>query len=237
MDARIFAAKSVFIRSHSEIFILIQLDRNLKKNGFDILITPIHKLTSISDIHASCSYSIISSDMSHILYINPSNRSVRILNEQILATAESIKSNTSCSYFFDVMSFANSTIVSVISAIAVASELAFSQGGNIAATENAAVVKNNVEIKPVLSMTILDASNLQTIQNTLWLDTIKLEWHSDVSEIDSMDLKHEFREFKPLQLQSKDIEDKQFDDLKWDINSKFTRYQKWLWTKILRKYL
>ena len=86
-------------------------------------------------------------------------------------------------------------------------------------------------------MTIPNTPNLQTIQNILRFDIIKLEWHPDVDEIDSMGLEHEFRESESLQSQSEDIEDKQFDDLKWDINPKLTRYQRRFWTKILRKYL
>jgi hypothetical protein len=58
-------------------------------------------------------------------------------------------------------------------------------------------------------MTVSDAANLQTIQDTLQPDTVKLEWHPDVGEIDPMGLEHEFRGSGPLQPQSEDVGDKQ----------------------------
>src|SRR5438046_2419589 len=109
--------------------------------------------------------------------------------------------------------------------ITVAPELAFPQVMNVA-TGNA-----------TLPVTVSDTPNLQTIQDTLQLDTVKLKWHPNVGEIDPMGLEHEFRESRPLQPQSEDAEDKQPGDLEWDINLKLTRYQKWLWTKMLHKYL
>src|SRR5438046_2099255 len=109
--------------------------------------------------------------------------------------------------------------------ITVAPELAFPQVMNVA-TGNA-----------TLPVTVSDTPNLQTIQDTLRLDTVKLEWHPNVGEIDLMGLEHEFRESGPLQPQSEDAEDKQPSDLDWDINPKLTHYQKWLWTKMLCKYL
>jgi hypothetical protein len=129
MDARIFAAESISIRPPSETLVPIRLGRNLKKNGSDMLISPVRKLASVSDIHASCSYSIISPDTTHALYINPSNRPVRILNGQVLATAESVKSNIPCSYFSDIMSFSEPPAVSVVPAITIAPELVIPQGG------------------------------------------------------------------------------------------------------------
>jgi hypothetical protein len=52
-----------------------------------------------------------------------------------------------------------------------------------------------------------------------------------------MGLEHEFRESRPLQPQSEDVEVKKPGDLEWDINPKLTRYQRRLWIKLLRKYL
>ena len=101
----------------------------------------------------------------------------------------------------------------------------------------AAIESDSIEIKPAFPVTVSDTPNLQTIQDTLRLDTVKLEWHPNVGEIDPMGLEHEFRESGPLQPQSEDAEDKQPGDLDWDINPKLTRYQKRLWTKMLRKYL
>jgi hypothetical protein len=171
-----------------------------------MLISPVRKLALASGIHASCSYSIISPDTTHVLYVNPSNRPVRILNGQVLATAEPAKPNTPCSYFSDIMSFAESAIVL---AVTVAPELAFSQERDIAGAGNTTTTGNDfVEIKPASPMTVSDAPNLQTIQDTLQRDTVKLEWHPDVGEIDPMGLEHEFRESRPLQPQSEDVEDK-----------------------------
>ena len=92
-------------------------------------------------------------------------------------------------------------------------------------------------IKPAFPVTVPGISNLQAIQDTLRLDTVKIEWHPDVGEIDLMGLEHEFRESGPLLPQSEDVEDKQPDDLEWHINPKLTRYQRRLWTMMLRKYL
>jgi hypothetical protein len=101
------------------------------------------------------------------------------------------------------MSFAESAIVP---AVAVAPELTFSQGGDIGGAENTTITENDfVEIKPASPMTVSDAPNLQTIQDTLQRDTVKLEWHRDIGEIDPMGLEHEFRESGPLQTQSEDV--------------------------------
>jgi len=164
MDARVFAAESVSVRPRSESLVPIRLGRNLKKIGSDMLISPVHKLTSVSGIHASCSYSIISPDTTHVLYVNPSNRPVRILSGQVLATAEPVKPNTPCCYFSDVMSFSESAAVP---AVAVAPELAFPQGGDVAAANTAATERDFVEIIPAFPVTVSDAPNLQTIQDTL----------------------------------------------------------------------
>ena len=57
-------------------------------------------------------------------------------------------------------------------------------------------------------MIISDASNLQIIQDIFQFDMIKLEWHSNVSEIDLIRLKHEFQESESLQSKSKNVEAK-----------------------------
>src|SRR5436190_18858701 len=49
--------------------------------------------------YAACSYSIISETTTHLLFINPTNRPVKIAQGEIVATAEAFKPNMSCSYF------------------------------------------------------------------------------------------------------------------------------------------
>jgi hypothetical protein len=150
MDARIFAAESVSVRPRSEIWVPLRLGRNLKKIGSDMLISPVRKLASASGIHASCSYSIISPDTTHVLYVNPSNQPVRILNGQILATAEPAKPNTPYSYFSDVMSFTESAIAPAAPTVTVAPEVAFSQRGDTAGVGNTTITGSDfVEIKSV----------------------------------------------------------------------------------------
>jgi hypothetical protein len=102
-----------------------------------------------------------------------------------------------------------------------APEPSFPQRWDVAALGN-----DFVKIIPAFLATVPDAPDLQTIQDTLRLNTIKVEWHPNVGEIDSMGLEHEFRESGPFLPQLENTEDKQLGDLEWDINPKLTRHQR-----------
>ena len=79
-----------------------------------------------------------------------------------------------------------------------------------------------IEIIPAVPVPpITGPPDLDVIKDTLDKDTVQLEWYPDLDSIDSLGMKHEFRE----------------DDLDWGINPKLTRKQRRLWTKMLRKHL
>src|SRR5437667_11547637 len=95
-DSRVHAAERAILKPHSEEWVPIDFTRTI--DG-DLFVSPVRKPTMAEGAYAACSYSIISETTTHLLFINPTNRPVKIAQGEIIATAEPFKPNTRCSYF------------------------------------------------------------------------------------------------------------------------------------------
>ena len=255
-DSRIFATRSVHVRPRSEAWVPITFDQGLMESTNDVLITPVRKNTGAMQVHASCPHSIISGTTTHVLYLNPSDRPAKIGKGEIVAHAKPIETNTPMSYFgvscplFFSTAFANnsSMIEQSSSDVPIPSLSIFNEGGTVAALSgsHSDPLKRDdpivIDINPS-TISIKDASiddinsHADALQNTIKSDTVKLEWHPYVGEIDPLGMDHEFRDPGPFMPQSNDDEERQEGDLEWDICPKLNRRQRRDWIRMLRKHL
>ena len=75
MDSRVHAAERLILKPHSEEWISINFTHTI--DG-DLFVSPVRKPTMAEGAHAAYSYLIISKTTTHLLFINPTNRTVKI---------------------------------------------------------------------------------------------------------------------------------------------------------------
>jgi hypothetical protein len=98
VDSRVFAAEAVTVRPHTEEWIPIRYSKDLSTVDKDLLATPIRRPDTAENIHASACYSILSPTTTHLLYLNPSNRPVKVSQGEVIATLQPFTANTPYSY-------------------------------------------------------------------------------------------------------------------------------------------
>jgi hypothetical protein len=191
VDSRVFAAEAVTIRPRTEEWIPIRYSKNLSTVNKDLLATPIRRPETAENIHASACYSILSPTTTHLLYLNPSNCPVKVSQGEVITTVQPFTANTPYSYLninsftiqaTSVLATTTNTNPSTVSAPAP------QNGGTEVTTIDTS--PSTYHSGPVLSSPSdvqkqdsapVTTSTSDAIQNTLKQDTIKLEWHTDLS--------------------------------------------------------
>lgn len=247
IDPRIFAAKKMVVPPDSSKWVPIKF--NVPNGQTEYMVTPIRKQRKEEGSYVSCSYSIIAKETTHILFVNPSLRPIKISESEVLGQFRPFKPNTPYCYFGMTNTMAPST------------PLASSGKGNTVFLSTGTQTKKdlglnlNFELEQKNSETEIPIvktfdskeqtteaqSIIDAIHPTLGLNDIDLTWETVDSkdrsnEIDPFGMEKEFKKEGPL-IPKLHPEGKSPDDLEWDLNPEIPSDIKKRFRKMLRKHL
>jgi hypothetical protein len=186
-------------------------------DGMELIASPLRKRSVPEGTYLAGAYSLVSKRISHLCFINPSNRVAGFRKGEVVATLRQFDPNAPCCYL-DVQSY--------LTSLSTVDQFASQYNVQAFCPEQKEIVMKIEPIGIIPAIPIPPTTgppNLDVIKDILDKDTVKLEWDPDLDSIDPLGMEHEFREDGPLEPQSSKDEEWKEDDLDWDINPKLTR--------------
>ena len=166
----------------------------------DLLVTPVRHASVAEGTYAFCSYAIMSKNISHLLVMNPSPRSVQIPKDAVVGICEPFTLNTPYSYY-------GATSAVAIQSMPKLPEMSVSCEAKRPTPPTLLNTTASVFDKEQIQDTLLQGP-LQHVVPTLGLNQTDLTWHDGLDvPVDAFGLEDEFKEKGPLAVQPVDTED------------------------------